>query len=96
MSSAASEPNSTDVEPAKSGFDAKAFLASLTESPGVYRMLDSEQRVLYVGKAKNLKKRVSSYFQKTGHSPRISLMLQQVAQVDTTATQLAMSVAGYL
>ena len=80
MSSVPSETNST-------GFDAKAFLASLTESPGVYRMLDAEQRVLYVGKAKNLKKRVSSYFQKTGHSPRITLMLQQVAQVDTTATR---------
>ena len=75
----------TDAPPPS--FDAKAFLASLTESPGVYRMLDAEQRVLYVGKAKNLKKRVSSYFQKTGHSPRITLMLQQVAQVDTTATR---------
>ena len=75
----------TDAPPPS--FDAKSFLASLTESPGVYRMLDAEQRVLYVGKAKNLKKRVSSYFQKTGHSPRITLMLQQVAQVDTTATR---------
>ena len=75
----------TDAPPPS--FDAKSFLASLTESPGVYRMLDAEQRVLYVGKAKNLKKRVSSYFQKTGHSPRITLMLQQVAQVDITATR---------
>ena len=72
------------TEPA---FDAKGFLATLTEDPGVYRMLDAEGGVLYVGKAKNLKRRVSSYFQKTGHSPRIALMLQQVANVETTATR---------
>lgn len=69
------------------GFDAKAFLATLTEDPGVYRMLGADEEVLYVGKAKNLKRRVSSYFQKTGHSPRIALMLQQVANVVTTATR---------
>ncbi len=77
MSSAESAPR----------FDAKAFLATLTESPGVYRMLDAEGRALYVGKAKNLKKRVSSYFRKTGQSPRIALMLQQVANVEITATR---------
>ncbi len=68
-------------------FDAKEFLATLTEAPGVYRMLGGEGEVLYVGKAKNLKRRVSSYFQKTGHSPRIALMLQQVAGVEVTATR---------
>jgi excinuclease ABC subunit C len=83
----------TDKTPAKAeetpvaGFDAKAFLATLTEDPGVYRMLGAAEEVLYVGKAKNLKRRVSSYFQKTGHSPRIALMLQQVANVVTTATR---------
>jgi excinuclease ABC subunit C len=74
-------------KPSAASFDAKGFLATLTEAPGVYRMLDSEGRVLYVGKAKNLKKRVSSYFQKTGQSPRIQLMLQQVANVEITATR---------
>ena len=68
-------------------FDSKSFLATLTDAPGVYRMLAVDGAVLYVGKAKNLKKRVSSYFQKTGHSPRITLMLQQVAGMETTATR---------
>ncbi len=68
-------------------FDSKTFLASLTDAPGVYRMLAGDGAILYVGKAKNLKKRVSSYFQKTGHSPRIALMLQQVVGMETTATR---------
>lgn len=68
-------------------FDSRNFLATLTDAPGVYRMLDAKGSVLYVGKAKNLKRRVSSYFQKTGHSPRIALMLQQVAHMEVTATR---------
>lgn len=81
MSSTPSEPNSTEP------FDSKGFLATLTEDPGVYRMMDGAGKVLYVGKAKNLKRRVSSYFQKTGQSPRIALMLQQVTNVEVTATR---------
>ena len=84
MSSEPSAPNS--AEPA-APFDPKEFLATLTESPGVYRMIGADDKVLYVGKAKNLRKRVGSYFLRSGQSPRIALMLQQVARVDITATR---------
>ncbi|MDD5176972.1 MAG: excinuclease ABC subunit UvrC [Sterolibacterium sp.] len=68
-------------------FDARPLLATLTDEPGVYRMLDSAGQVLYVGKAKNLKKRVSSYFKKNLPGPRIALMVSQVSRVEITATR---------
>ena len=68
-------------------FDAKAFLPTVTEDPGVYRMIGSEDEVLYVGKAKNLRRRVSSYFQRTPSSPRIGMMVSQVVRVDLTVVR---------
>jgi len=68
-------------------FDARSLLASLTELPGVYRMLDGSGQVLYVGKAKNLRKRLASYFRDRPPSPRIGLMVAQIARVETTVTR---------
>jgi len=68
-------------------FDAGELVASLSHRPGVYRMIDAVGETLYVGKARDLKKRVASYFQKSAHEPRIATMIAQVARVDTTVTR---------
>ncbi|KIN62130.1 UvrABC system protein C [Sulfitobacter noctilucicola] len=59
----------------------QSYLKTIDASPGVYRMLDSESRVLYVGKARNLRARVSSYARPTGHSARISRMISNTASM---------------
>ncbi len=69
-----------------SQFDYKTFLKTLAASPGVYQMYDAKDKLLYVGKARNLKKRVSSYFRKTGLSLRIQSMMQQVTRIEISLT----------
>jgi len=69
-----------------SGFDSSAFLASCSGRPGVYRMFDADAKLLYVGKAKNLKKRLASYFRKAGQAPKTAALVAKIAQVETTIT----------
>lgn len=68
------------------GFDARSFLKTLSTRPGVYRMLDAGGTVLYVGKAGNLRKRVASYFRKSGLSPKTSALVEQIAAIEVTVT----------
>lgn len=66
--------------------DAKILIASLPTAPGVYRMLDTDREVLYVGKARNLRKRVASYFRRSGLAPKVDSMMQHVVLVEITVT----------
>lgn len=67
-------------------FDSKAFIKQLPSTPGVYRMFDEEEAILYVGKAKNLKNRVSSYFRSNALDSKTMALVSRIQKVETTVT----------
>ncbi|VAW70345.1 Excinuclease ABC subunit C [hydrothermal vent metagenome] len=67
-------------------FDATEFLKHVSTRAGVYRMYDGQQNLLYVGKAKNLKNRLASYFRKTGLSIKTQALVSKIQQVEVTLT----------
>lgn len=73
--------------PASGVFDPRPMLKNLTHRPGAYRMLDAKRRVIYVGKAKDLRRRVGSYFQGRPHDAKTMVMLKRVADVEVTVTR---------
>uniref|UniRef100_UPI00403F8FFA excinuclease ABC subunit UvrC n=1 Tax=Pseudomonas sp. TMP9 TaxID=3133144 RepID=UPI00403F8FFA len=67
-------------------FDSSAFLSTCSGRPGVYRMFDADAKLLYVGKAKHLKKRLASYFRQNGLAPKTAALVAKIAQIETTIT----------
>src|SRR3990167_9952927 len=65
----------------------KSFLANLTSEPGVYKMLSANQEILYVGKAANLKKRVSSYFNKQNKTSKLKSLVSQIVSIEVNITK---------
>ena len=75
-------PSKTD----KTTFDSKSFLKTVTGKPGVYQIFDDQKKILYVGKAKNLKKRLSSYFRSTGLSTKTKLLVSHIQDIEVIIT----------
>ncbi len=69
-----------------SGFDHQAFLKSLTTRPGVYQMYDASHKLLYVGKARNLKNRVGSYFRASGLTEKTMALVARIQEIQVTVT----------
>jgi len=70
----------------ENSFDVKAFLKNLTTRPGIYKMLNDKGEIIYIGKAKNLKNRVSSYFKKQTASTKQHRMVPKIAGIEVTVT----------
>jgi excinuclease ABC subunit C len=82
-------PADRDAAPAEGSpreFDAKSFVEALPGRPGVYRMLDAQGTILYVGKARNLKSRVASYFQPSNVQPKVQALVAKTAGMEVTIT----------
>jgi excinuclease ABC subunit C len=76
----------TELSTPQLGFDGKVFVDSLPGRPGVYRMLDAAGQILYVGKARNLKSRVASYFQPSNVQPKVQALIAKTANMEVTIT----------
>lgn len=68
-------------------FDHRSFLKTVSTMPGVYRMIDSQQKVIYVGKAKNLKNRLASYFRKSGLSTKTLSLVRNIHRIEVINTR---------
>ncbi|MEA3140993.1 MAG: excinuclease subunit [Gammaproteobacteria bacterium] len=75
-----------DFSPEQARFDPKLFVDSLPGRPGVYRMLDIDGQILYVGKARNLKSRVASYFQPSNVQPKVQALIAKTVNMEVTIT----------
>lgn len=88
---AVTEPESTPAPPTRAEpagiFEVSSFLRELTARPGVYRMLDAGGNLIYVGKARNLKRRVTSYFTRAATDAKTMSMVAQVRNVEVTVTR---------
>lgn len=82
-------PPIIDASVAVSEFDIEAFMRTVTTRPGVYRMFNANEEIIYVGKASNLKNRLSSYFQKTLDNRKTQALVSHIANVQTTVTASA-------
>jgi excinuclease ABC subunit C len=82
----ATDKQADDKVDAQVEFDSAGFLKNLTRKPGVYKMLDSRSQCIYVGKAKNLKNRVSSYFKKNDADIKKKVMVSYIRQIEVVVT----------
>ena len=79
-------PSLVTTSPETQSFDPKAFVKTLTKRPGIYKMLDAKGEIIYVGKAKNLKNRVTTYFNNQVATPKQRTMVARVAAIEVTIT----------
>ena len=78
--------NQSPCYSSESSFDHKAYLKTAFDQSGVYRMIDDGGKTLYVGKAKSLKKRLSSYFRPRGRSVKTEAMVARISAIETIVT----------